>query len=53
MYGVYAQLHHISPLIKALDRAGGKVGNKGYEAAVTAVEMANLMATLRSAGIAK
>lgn len=38
---------------QALDRAGGKVGNKGYEAAVTAIEMANLMAGLRSAAIAK
>ena len=28
---------------QALDRAGGKVGNKGYEAAITAVEMATLM----------
>lgn len=32
---------------QALDRAGGKVGNKGFEAAVTAVEMATLMKTLR------
>lgn len=37
---------------QALDRAGGKVGNKGYEAAVTAIEMANLMASLREIGIA-
>lgn len=28
---------------QALERAGGKVGNKGYEAAVTALEMANLL----------
>lgn len=28
---------------QALDRAGGKVGNKGFEAAMTAIEMANLM----------
>ncbi len=27
---------------QALDRAGGKVGNKGFEAAMTAIEMANL-----------
>jgi 6,7-dimethyl-8-ribityllumazine synthase len=38
---------------QALDRAGGKTGNKGYEGAVTAVEMANLMADLREAGAAK
>ncbi len=31
---------------QALDRAGGKVGNKGTEAAVTAVEMARLMERL-------
>lgn len=31
---------------QALDRAGGKVGNKGTEAAVTAVEMARLMEAL-------
>lgn len=34
---------------QALDRAGGKVGNKGYEAAITAVEMATLMAQVRGA----
>jgi 6,7-dimethyl-8-ribityllumazine synthase len=37
---------------QALDRAGGKVGNKGYEAAVTAVEMATLMRKLRDSGVA-
>lgn len=31
---------------QANDRAGGKLGNKGFEAALTAIEMANLMATL-------
>ncbi len=31
---------------QALDRAGGKAGNKGYDAAVTAVEMANLLRQL-------
>ncbi|MGH2751167.1 MAG: 6,7-dimethyl-8-ribityllumazine synthase [Actinomycetota bacterium] len=31
---------------QAADRAGGKMGNKGYEAAVTAIEMANLCASL-------
>jgi 6,7-dimethyl-8-ribityllumazine synthase len=35
---------------QALDRAGGKVGNKGGEAAATAVEMANLLADLRAEG---
>jgi len=38
---------------QALDRAGGKVGNKGFEAAVTAVEMASLMGQLKAAGCAK
>jgi 6,7-dimethyl-8-ribityllumazine synthase len=32
----------------ALDRAGGKVGNKGTEAALAALEMANLLAQLPS-----
>lgn len=31
---------------QALDRAGGKAGNKGAEAAVTAIEMADLMTKL-------
>jgi 6,7-dimethyl-8-ribityllumazine synthase len=31
---------------QAVDRAGGKLGNKGAEAAMAAVEMANLMAAL-------
>ena len=30
----------------ALDRAGGKAGNKGFEAAATAIEMVNLMGKL-------
>ena len=34
-------------LEQALDRAGGKVGNKGYDAAISAIEMANLMRQLR------
>lgn len=38
---------------QALDRAGGKVGNKGYEGAVTAVEMACLLEDLRKEGKAK
>jgi len=33
---------------QALDRAGGKHGNKGVEAAVTAIKMAYLAATLNS-----
>ncbi len=32
---------------QAIDRAGGKSGNKGFDAAMTAVEMANLMRILR------
>lgn len=35
---------------QAVERAGAKAGNKGFEAAMTAVEMANLMAQLRRAG---
>jgi 6,7-dimethyl-8-ribityllumazine synthase len=31
---------------QAMDRAGGKAGNKGLEAALTAVEMANLLKKL-------
>ena len=34
-------------LEQALDRAGGKVGNKGDDAAVNAIEMANLLRQLR------
>ena len=34
---------------QALERAGGKVGNKGYDATVTAIEMANLMRQLEEA----
>jgi len=33
-------------LEQAIHRAGAKAGNKGFEAAVTAVEMVNLMAKL-------
>jgi 6,7-dimethyl-8-ribityllumazine synthase len=32
---------------QANDRAGGKDGNKGYDAAMTAIEMANLIRRLR------
>ncbi len=34
-------------LEQAIDRAGTKSGNKGFDAAMTAVEMANLMRQLR------
>lgn len=34
-------------LQQAEDRAGGKDGNKGYDAALTAIEMANLLRRLR------
>lgn len=32
---------------QALDRAGAKSGNKGFDAAITAIEMANLLRRLR------
>jgi 6,7-dimethyl-8-ribityllumazine synthase len=35
-------------LEQAFNRAGGKSGNKGYEAAVTAIEMANLIRSIES-----
>lgn len=35
-------------LEQAVNRAGGKAGNKGFEAAVTAVEMVNLMRKLNA-----
>jgi 6,7-dimethyl-8-ribityllumazine synthase len=34
-------------LEQAIDRAGAKGGNKGFDAAVTAIEMANLLRQLR------
>ena len=34
-------------LEQAIDRAGAKGGNKGFDAAMTAIEMANLMRRLR------
>jgi len=34
-------------LDQAIDRAGAKGGNKGFEAAMTAIEMANLLGQLR------
>jgi 6,7-dimethyl-8-ribityllumazine synthase len=36
-------------LEQAIDRAGAKGGNKGHDAAMTAIEMANLLRTLRQA----
>ena len=36
-------------LEQAIDRAGAKGGNKGFDAAMTAIEMANLMRKLRQA----
>ena len=33
---------------QAIERAGTKAGNKGFDAAMTALEMANLLKTLRS-----
>lgn len=33
---------------QATDRAGGKSGNKGFDAAMTAIEMANLLSKLRA-----
>ncbi len=35
-------------LEQAIDRAGAKQGNKGFDAAMSAVEMGNLMKSLRS-----
>ena len=39
-------------MMQAQDRAGGKTGNKGAEAAVTAIEMANVLQDLREKGLA-
>jgi 6,7-dimethyl-8-ribityllumazine synthase len=36
-------------LEQAIDRAGAKGGNKGFDAALTAIEMATLLRTLRQA----
>jgi hypothetical protein len=38
----------VENLEQAIDRAGGKQGNKGREAARTAVEMANLFHALKN-----
>lgn len=37
-------------LEQAIGRAGAKSGNKGFDAAMTAIEMANLLRTLRASG---
>ncbi len=37
-------------LEQAIDRAGAKSGNKGFDAAMSAVEMGNLMRRLRTGG---
>ena len=36
----------VDTIEQAIERAGTKAGNKGWDAAVTAIEMANLMKTL-------
>lgn len=36
---------------QALDRAGGKAGNKGHEATLAAIEMANLLRSMKSNGL--
>ena len=36
-------------LEQAIDRAGAKSGNKGFDAAMTAIEMTNMLRTLRQA----
>ncbi|MEM6961313.1 MAG: 6,7-dimethyl-8-ribityllumazine synthase [Myxococcota bacterium] len=36
---------------QAIERAGTKAGNKGFEAAMSALEMANLQAALRADGL--
>lgn len=38
----------VDTIEQAIERAGTKAGNKGYEAAVTAIEMANLTKLLRA-----
>lgn len=36
---------------QALDRAGGKAGNKGHEATLAAIEMTNLLRAMKASGI--
>ncbi|MNG17430.1 6,7-dimethyl-8-ribityllumazine synthase [compost metagenome] len=38
----------VDSIEQAVERAGTKAGNKGYEAAVTAIEMANLTRQLQA-----
>lgn len=38
----------VDSIEQAIERAGTKAGNKGYEAAVTAIEMANLIKKLQA-----
>ncbi|MFD1955786.1 6,7-dimethyl-8-ribityllumazine synthase [Paenibacillus thailandensis] len=38
----------VDSIEQAIERAGTKAGNKGYEAAVSAIEMANLVKQLRA-----
>ena len=38
--------------LQAMDSAGGKAGNKGYEAALTAIETANVLKSLAQKGLA-
>lgn len=38
---------------QAIERAGTKAGNKGFEAAMTALEMASLLPALKNAGISE
>ena len=40
---------HCNTLEQAIDRAGAKSGNKGFDAAMAAIEMASLMRQLRQA----
>ena len=37
---------------QAFDRAGGKMGNKGYEAAMTALEMTDLLSHVQTGTLA-
>ncbi len=38
---------------QAIERAGTKAGNKGFDAALSAVELANLLRTMREGGAAR
>lgn len=46
----YPTTENHPPAGQALDRAGGKAGNKGFEAAATAIETANVLLALRGEG---